>query len=241
MSCVDVDRFLEEVRRLSDATDDLVPRLALPAGQYALNVHSYAVAPYEAFLRRWYDDDRARVGAVAMNPGRNGAVQTGIPFTDLDWARQVVPDFDDRLGEPPRPLPEGARETSGRRLIAWAARRFERPASMYGHVVFYITCPLAVLAEEPVRNVPLPALRVANRRLVDELVVRHLPELVDASGVAGVLLLGRYAESVWDATEDRRLDDFPVARAYHPAAHVSNADFFASMDAAFDDVATKAL
>ncbi len=234
-----VGRFLTEVRRLSDATNDLIPRLDLPDGQYALNVHSYALAAYEAFLHRWYDDDRARVGAVAMNPGRNGAVQTGIPFSDLDWARRVVPDLDARLDAPPRPLPPGHRETSGRRLIAWAERRFATPEAMYDHVLFYITCPLAILAEDPVRNVPIPELRVANRRLVDRLVVDHLPRLVEASGVSGILLLGRYAESVWDTGSG--LDGLPLAHTYHPAAHVSNDDYFASMDAAFDDVAAKAL
>lgn len=35
-----------------------------------------------AFYRKYYDDDRPRIGLFGINPGRFGAGVTGVPFTD---------------------------------------------------------------------------------------------------------------------------------------------------------------
>lgn len=229
-----LDRFIHAVRALRDDTEDVVARLELPAGQYALNVHQYALGVYEAFLRRFYRPMDGRIGAVAMNPGRNGAVQTGIPFTDEPWARQLGLDVPGLRGTPSRPLPAGTQEMSGRRLLAWAEHRFGEPRRMYDRIVFYITCPIAVLTRDPVRNVPLPDLKGANARRVFGLIQRHARRLVEASGVDGVLLLGRYAEKVWDALEDA--PELPVARTFHPAAHVSRQRLHGAWDEAYSSL-----
>ena len=94
---MDLPAYLEAVRALARDADQVVQDLRLRKGQWALNVHAYALPGYEAFLQRYYRDPRPRVAAIAMNPGKNGAVQTGIPFTDWPRGLELVPDLAERV------------------------------------------------------------------------------------------------------------------------------------------------
>ncbi|MCA1814756.1 MAG: hypothetical protein LC624_12565 [Halobacteriales archaeon] len=236
---MDLPRFVGAVRALAKDADALVEELALPKGTWAVNVHSYALPAYEAFLHRHYADGQPRAAGIAMNPGKFGACQTGMPFTDWTRAETLLPGLEklvDRDARARAGLPPPHREQSGRRVYAWGAKRFGSDAAMLRRVVFLIPCPIAVLEGERGKpnNVPLDQLPRKQGNACLQLIRDHAPKLLGAADPTGVLLLGAYAEGVWQVLqEDGTAPKVPVGRALHPAAHVPDADIVASLDRAW--------
>jgi hypothetical protein len=232
---VDLQAYLGAVRTLAREADEVAGELKLKKGQRALNVHSYALPAYEAFLERYYATPGARVAGIAMNPGKFGAVQTGIPFTDWPRGLELLPDLAKRVDRP-ADLPKANREQSGRRVFAWGLKRFGSYERFFEEFLVLLTCPIAVLDGEGERanNVPLDLLpRKAGQACLD-LIVRHAPALFEAARPRGLLLMGGYAEGVWQALQEQgRAPALPVARALHPAAHLPDPDWIADVDKAW--------
>ncbi|MGQ0535030.1 MAG: uracil-DNA glycosylase family protein [Methanobacteriota archaeon] len=235
---MDLPGFVKEVRALSAAATGVAERLSLRSGEQAVNVHAYARAPYEAFLARHAAGRRRRpVVALAMNPGKNGAVQTGIPFTDVEMASRILPAFPELVERYRARLPPPGKEPSGRRLYRWGAARFGSEDAMLADLQVLITCPVAILGRGKngaLVNVPVEGLRGENDRVVTDMIQRHAPRLLRAARPRAVLILGNYAERVWDGMVERgTTPDVPVAKAMHPAAHVDDATWSASADSAY--------
>ncbi len=233
---VDVNAFLQEARALARNASRTAKVLRVPRGQVVYNVHTYAWPCYEAFVRRYHAATVRPVAAIAMNPGKYGAVQTGIPFTDHARAMELLPDFEDLRRPAPHPLPRPGREQSGRRIYGWGLRRFGSYESLFREVVFLVTAPLAILDWRVKRanNVPLPALSRQDQEAIVALVQRHLPRLLAAVRPKGVLLLGTWARDTWVG------GDLPTAVGLHPAAHVPDPKWVAQMDGTFEELLSKA-
>lgn len=229
---MDVEAFLRAARGLARDASRTARTLRLSRGQVLYNVHTYAWPCYEAFVRRYHASCDGPVVGVAMNPGKYGAVQTGIPFTDFVRAEEMLPGFPDLRRQPKMRLPKPGREQSGRRVYAWGLRRFGTPERFLHEVVFLITCPLAVLDWRGNRavNVPLPGLRRQDRERIVAMMHRHVPRLLAAIEPHGVLLLGNWARDTWIET------DLPTARGPHPAAHMRDADWIATLDETWDSL-----
>lgn len=82
-----------------------------------------------------------------MNPGKFGAVQTGIPFTDWPRGLELLPDLD-KLVDRSVGLPKAHREQSGRRVYAWGLQRFGSYEALFEQFMVLLTCPVAVLEGE---------------------------------------------------------------------------------------------
>jgi hypothetical protein len=219
-----LDDYVAVVRDIAREADRVAPRMRERPGDVVVNVHGYALAAYEAFLRRQYADGRPRLLALSMNPARNGAVQTGIAFTDAPTARGLVPGFDRLVRRPPALVTERV-EMSGQKLQAWARAEFGGVEGLYERVLFPIACPIAVLRGPNRLNVPLPALRGRARQAADAFYEANAPRLVRAARARGLLFLGDYAARRWKrlAASSPDLARLPVAVTHHPAARITNA------------------
>lgn len=233
---VNLPAYLQAVRALAADADQVAGELHLKKGQRVLNVHAYALPAYEAFLAKYYAAPTPRVAGIAMNPGKFGAVQTGIPFTDWPRGLELLPDLEQLVDRKAVELPKAHREQSGRRVYAWGLQRFGSYEGFFEHFLVLLTCPLAVLEGEGARvnNVPLDALPRKEGQKCLDLIVRHAPALFAAARPRGVLLMGAYAEGVWQALQERGLAPaIPTAKALHPAAHLPDPQWVADADRAW--------
>ena len=229
---VDVEAWLRQASSLARDASHTARSLRLPTSQTLYNVHTYAWPCYAAFVRRYHASSDRPVAFVAMNPGKNGAVQTGIPFTDHARAIELLPEFEKLRRRPPHPLPKPGREQSGRRVYAWGLRRFGSYEAFLRDVVVLVTCPLAILEWRMGRavNVPLPSLSRPNRDAVVALIHRHLPGLLATIRPRGVVLLGNWARDVWIG------GDLPTVVGLHPAAHLPDREWLEAMDRTVEKV-----
>lgn len=237
---MDVEGYIGAVRAVAADADRLaraLRRVHGPRDEAVLNVHAYALRPYEAYLRAHYADGTPRVAVLPMNPGKYGAVQTGIPFTDVPKARALVAGFDalvdrapvDRLGLRPH------QEQSCRRVHGWGVHRFGSEAALLGRVLVLLPCPIAILTTgAKVNNVPVETLPTAERARLVEWIAQQTARLVAAAEPSGLLLMGRWAEGVWARVQEQRLaPPLRTGQCLHPAAHVPDRMLFASMDAGY--------
>lgn len=220
---VDLEALLKAVREQARGATRLLQRLELPPGCRALNVHSYALPAYEAFLRRFYSDGKPRILALSMNPGPFGAVQTGIPFCDVPMARTFLPGFD-ALSKPPAWARAERREMSAQKLIEWSGPLFGGIEGLYRRILLAMTCPIGILKGPRRTNVPLPALNRASQREIEAFIARHAPHEVRAAHPTGILLLGDWARHTWDVIRQAAPDlrGLPARAVPHPAAHITN-------------------
>lgn len=233
---MDLPAYLAAVRALARDAGRVAEDLELKKGQWALNVHAYALPAYEAFLTTYYATPTPRVGAIAMNPGKWGAVQTGIPFTDWQRGLEFLPDLEKLVDRSAVKLPAAHREQSGRRVFAWALKRFGSYEAYFEQVLVHLTCPLAVLEGEGSRitNVPLDHLPRKEGQKCLDLIARHAPRLLAAAPPRAMLLMGAYAEGVWQVLQEQgTAPKVPVVRALHPAAHLPDPQWIAEADRAW--------
>jgi len=234
--------YLEVVRDVAREADRIAPLLRERRGDVVVNVHSYALPAYEAYLRRYFKRGRPRILALSMNPARNGAVQSGIPFTDAPTARRILPDFDELVPRPKRLRTERV-EMSGQKLLAWAQAEFGGIEGLYERLLFPIAFPLAILRGPNLLNVPLPALRGDARRAADAFYERNAPRLVEAARPPGLLFFGDYAAQRWRrlVAQEPRLASIPFEVTHHPAARITNERKFADWTAALDRIESRSL
>lgn len=221
-----LDAFVEAVRAQAADASRTLRRLPLPEGIVGLNVHAYGLAAYEAFLRRHHADARPRVLVLSMNPGPNGAVQTGIPFCDLPMGRALVPGIEALVGRRPAWTRSERPEMSARKLASWAERDLGGACAIHRHLLFAMTLPLAFLrrTSRGVTNVPVPALPVSCRAAIDAFLERNAAREIALAAPAGILIMGDYAEHVWGIACRTRpeLARLRALRVPHPAARITN-------------------
>ncbi|MHA2609857.1 MAG: hypothetical protein V2G48_03940 [bacterium JZ-2024 1] len=242
---VDLERYIERVRLLAEEATKIAEELRRGEDYVIVNVHQYALEPYIAYLRRFYSEPGELYGVIPMNPGKNGAVRTGIPFTDPYLARQIFPEFAEweKHISLPVVLPPAQREFSGRRVYAWGRKRFGSVENFVRKVLIYLPCPIAVLKiqREKVVNVPIDLLPYRKLERILTLIGEHLPEMISVSKPKGIMLWGRFAERIYGELRRKGKweEKIPVARAKHPAARLSDTVWFQSASTAFRYLASK--
>jgi single-strand selective monofunctional uracil DNA glycosylase len=208
---------VEISRALADEVDAL--RFAAPV-THVYNPLQYARAVHEQYLAR-FAKPRPEALLLGMNPGPWGMAQTGVPFGEIELAR----DWLGLEGEVERPAKEHPKrpilgfacprsEVSGRRVWGWARERFGTPAKFFRRFFVWNYCPL-VFMEETGRNRTPDKLHAAERRALFEICDRALVEMVETLRPARVIGVGRFAET--RARQALGDDGPPIATILHPS------------------------
>ncbi|MHC4261286.1 MAG: uracil-DNA glycosylase family protein [Planctomycetota bacterium] len=158
----------------------------------------HAADPAETYLKRY-----ARPGVEAfflgMNPGPFGMVQTGVPFGEVNAAREFL-GITGKVRSPEREHPKRPvlgfectrSEVSGRRLWGWAERRFGTADAFFDRFFIWNYCPLAFLEESGKNRTPdkLPA---AEREALFEACDESLRKMVDHIDPHRLVGVGKFA------------------------------------------------
>jgi single-strand selective monofunctional uracil DNA glycosylase len=191
-----------------------------PPVAFTYNPLSYAWKPLLRYLDLYGREER-EVLLLGMNPGPWGMAQTGIPFGEVEAARDWL-SVEAEVRKPNREHPRRPvlgfdcprSEVSGRRIWGWAASAYRDPENFFRR--FFITnyCPLCFLEESGRNRTPdkLPAVERDPLFEVCDNALRRTVEYLRARHVIGV---GAFAE-----TRARiALSDMPVniGRILHPS------------------------
>ena len=209
---------------LTAVTDDLVADLAgLTFGPPVTCVYNpmvYARKAWDLYCDK-YGQGQREVLLLGMNPGPWGMAQTGIPFGEIDSARDWL-GVEAAVDKPPvehpkRPI-EGFRckrsEVSGRRIWGWARRLYGEPEAFFGRFFIANYCPL-VFMEESGRNRTPDKLPAHEREPLFAACDRGLRDTVAALGVHRVIGVGVFAEGRAKAALADM--DVTVGRILHPS------------------------
>ena len=169
-----------------------------PPVTHVYNPLEYAWAPHRAYLVRYGAGSPAAL-MLGMNPGPFGMAQTGVPFGDVELARDWLgirgKVARPKVEHPKRPVagfdcPRG--EVSGRRLWGWARSRFGEPARFFERFFVWNYCPLCFM-EESGRNRTPDKLPAAERGPLYEACDEALARVVRALGTRRVIGIGHFA------------------------------------------------
>ena len=169
-----------------------------PPVAHVYNPLEYAWTPHRAYLARYGAGSPAAL-MLGMNPGPFGMAQTGVPFGDVELARDWLgirgKVARPKVEHPKRPVagfdcPRG--EVSGRRLWGWARSRFGEPARFFERFFVWNYCPLCFM-EESGRNRTPDKLPAAERGPLYEACDEALARVVRALGTRRVIGIGRFA------------------------------------------------
>ncbi|MGB0952993.1 MAG: uracil-DNA glycosylase family protein [Planctomycetota bacterium] len=218
--------LIEVDRELARQVDDL----SFPEPiTHVYNPLVYARRPHEKFIKKY-----ARKGTPAlllgMNPGPWGMAQTGIPFGEIELARDWLdvagkvdkPD----LEHPKRPI-EGfdctRSEVSGRRLWGWAQEYFTTPEAFFERFYVLNYCPL-VFMEESGRNFTPDKLPAAAKKPLFEACDEALRKSVKWLKPRIVIGVGKFAEKrAIEVLGDLDLDlEFGTVLHPSPASPIAN-------------------
>lgn len=190
------DLLVAAAERLRDDVDrlDFGPPVA-----HVYNPLRYAWRPHRLYLERFGAAPK-EVVLVGMNPGPWGMAQTGVPFGEVEMARDwlgIAGDVETPAHEHPKRPIEGfdcrRSEVSGRRLWGWARSRFGTPEAFFRRFFVWNYCPLAFL-EESGRNRTPDKLPAAERAPLEAACDRALRAAIEALAPTRVLGVGRFAE-----------------------------------------------
>ena len=191
------DRVIAAERRL---VKELAPLRFRAPVTHVYNPLDYARRPHRLYLRRFADSTK-RVVYLGMNPGPYGMAQTGVPFGEVETARDwlgVEARVDRPANEhPKRPITGFAcerSEVSGARLWGAIAERHRKPEAFFRHAFIGNYCPL-VFMEESGRNRTPDKLPPAEREPLYEACDRHLRRVVELLEPEWVIGIGRFAET----------------------------------------------
>ncbi|MCP5149635.1 MAG: single-stranded DNA-binding protein [Ectothiorhodospiraceae bacterium] len=186
---------------------------------HVYNPLDYAWATHRSYLERYGCAPRDTL-LLGMNPGPFGMVQTGVPFGDVELAR----DWLGITGRVTTPVPEHPKrpvlgfdcprgEVSGRRLWGWARERFGEPERFFARYFVWNYCPLAFM-EESGRNRTPDKLAADERAALYAACDDALRAVVEALGVRLVVGIGRFAA---DRATAALGDTVRVGVAPHPS------------------------
>ncbi len=190
------DALISAARQLSTDVEKL--RFAPPIS-HIYNPLDYAWAPHELYLRR-FGKSRKKIIFLGMNPGPFGMVQCGVPFGEInaarDWMGLNAPVGKPQIENPKRPI-EGfacARsEVSGKRLWALFQQRFGTAEAFFAEHFVANYCPLAFF--DAGRNLTPDKLPAAESTPLYAACDVHLRRIVDILQPEWVIGIGRFAET----------------------------------------------
>lgn len=183
--------------------DELVAELSpLEFGPPVTHVYNplvYAREPYAQYVARYGQGPR-EVMLLGMNPGPFGMAQTGVPFGDVQMAREYL-GIEAPVGVPSPQHPRRPvlgfgckrREVSGQRIWGWARETFGPPAQFFSRFFVYNYCPL-VFMEASGRNRTPDALPASERLPLFAACDRALARTAACLQVRTVIGVGRFAE-----------------------------------------------
>ena len=187
---------------------------------HVYNPLTYARTPHEKYLQR-YGKGQKRYLFLGMNPGPWGMAQTGVPFGEVNFARDWL-GLSSRVGKPEPEHPKRQvvgfdcprSEVSGARLWGWAKERFGTADSFFENFMVVNYCPLVFMEQSGKNRTPdkLPADEI---RPVNEACDWALLELVQYYKPERVIGVGAYAEKK-AATVLSDLD-VEIGRILHPS------------------------
>lgn len=166
---------------------------------WVYNPWEYAGEAYLDYWRR-YGQGRKQLMLLGMNPGPWGMAQTGIPFGEVELARDWL-GIRGHIGKPKREHPQRPvqgwecprSEVSGRRLWGYLKEKYPNPEDFFANAYVANYCPL-VFMEESGRNLTPDKLPKAERipllQLCDQFLLAHL-EQMQPRKLVGV---GKWAE-----------------------------------------------
>jgi single-strand selective monofunctional uracil DNA glycosylase len=142
------------VRRLSK---DVTSLTFAPPVTHVYNPLDYAFEAHRTYLERFCNTGVDAL-LLGMNPGPWGMVQTGVPFGEVELARDWI-GINSGVKKPkiehPKRQVDGfdchRSEVSGKRLWGWAKERFGTPDAFFKRFFVWNFCPLAFM-EESGRN-----------------------------------------------------------------------------------------
>ncbi|MGE9289381.1 MAG: uracil-DNA glycosylase family protein [Puniceicoccales bacterium] len=217
--------LIQATRELSEEVD------ALTFGEptaYVYNPLSYAWQAHETYLRKW-GQGRKRVIFLGMNPGPWGMAQIGVPFGEIESARDWV-GIECPVGKPDpehpkRPIEGFAckrSEVSGRRLWGMFREKFGTPERFFADHFVLNYCPL-VFMEESGRNRTPDKLPAHERQPLDEACDRYLKRALQELDPDVLVGVGAYAEKCLL----RNAEKGRIMRILHPspASPVANREW----------------
>ncbi len=190
-------KLIEAAERLRDEVNQLDFNDPVT---HVYNPLDYAWHAHRAYLER-FGDSKKRVVFLGMNPGPWGMSQVGIPFGEIEAARDWL-GIEADIGKPDpehpkRPI-EGfdckRSEVSGRRLWGLFKERFGTPERFFADHLVLNYCPL-VFMEESGRNRTPDKLPAAEQAPLNEACDRHLKVVLEALNPEWAIGVGKYAES----------------------------------------------
>lgn len=192
---------VERLLRAADALSErLEPLRFSPPVTHVYNPLLYAREGYAAYLRLGGETPKRAI-FLGMNPGPWGMAQTGVPFGQVDWARNWL-GIDVAIGKPEREHPArpvlgfacARKEVSGSRLWGAIAEHFGSPEAFFARYLILNYCPL-VFMEASGRNRTPDKLPAAERKALFEACDAHLREAVEILQPEWVVGIGAFAEA----------------------------------------------
>jgi len=219
--------LIEAARQLNNDVSTLV--FSNPVA-YVYNPLDYAWEPYKLYLER-YGAGRKRVIFLGMNPGPWGMAQTGVPFGEIQAAKEWLgiegKVKKPRVVHPKRPVMGFACtrvEVSGKRLWGLFKERFGNPVSFFNDHFIANYCPL-VFMEESGKNRTPDKLKPSESKPLYSVCDRHLKEITIILQPEWVIGVGRFSEMC----AQRALDgmDIRIGQILHPspASPAANRDW----------------
>jgi single-strand selective monofunctional uracil DNA glycosylase len=208
--------LIDAARILAKEVDAM--RFAEPI-THVYNPLDYAWAPHEQYLQR-FGQGQKRVIFIGMNPGPFGMVQIGVPFGEINTARDWM-GIDAPVHKPAsetaaRPIEGWAcprSEVSGRRLWGLFAERFGSADKFFAEHFVANYCPLAFF--EGKRNVTPDKLPSAEQAPLLAACDEHLRTLAKALKPEWMIGIGAWSEL--RAREACKGLDLKFGRVLHPS------------------------
>ena len=220
-------------RRLRDEVAGL---LFSPPVTHVYNPLEYAWRAHRAYLDR-YGRLGARILLLGMNPGPWGMSQTGVPFGDVEMARDwlgletpVARPAGEHPKRPVRGFDCPRREVSGSRLWGWARDAYTTPEHFFSIFFVWNYCPLAFM-EASGRNRTPDKLPAAERRPLYRAcdnALRGVASRLRPTHVIGIGRFGGERALAALADTDARVGWAPHPSPASPAANRGWAQHFAT-------------
>ncbi|MEQ8279355.1 MAG: single-stranded DNA-binding protein [Deltaproteobacteria bacterium] len=179
----------------------------------------YAWAPHQQYLSR-FDGTREYV-LLGMNPGPWGMAQTGVPFGEVNLARDwigITGKVKKPKNEHPKRPIEGfdcqRSEVSGARIWGWARDRFGDADKFFSRFYVGNYCPL-VFMEASGKNRTPDKLPVEERTPLLEICDRALRDTITLLKPKMAIGVGAFAEKRLQLALDGM--DVPIGRILHPS------------------------
>ncbi len=232
---------------LKEITDELVTELAAlnfgPPTSFVYNPLVYARAPWDLYCEK-YGQGRPEALLWGMNPGPFGMAQVGVPFGEVNYARDWL-GLEAPVGKPPMEHPKrpiqgfacARSEVSGTRLWGWAKETFESPERFFERFFVSNYCPLVFMEASGANRVP-EKLPKEERAPLFAACDRAMLRTIEHFRPRFVVGVGKFAEDRLREVLHGRGLAVTIGRVPHPspASPLANAGWSDAMNAALSDL-----